>query len=53
MGEAVIVTLAVAVFAGAELSVTVSVAVYVPAELYVWLGFCSVLAADPSPKFQL
>jgi hypothetical protein len=33
MGEAVIVTLDVAVIAGDELSLTVSVAVYVPAEL--------------------
>ena len=49
----VIVTLDVAVFTGAELSVTVSVAVQVHAELYVWLGFWRVLAADPSPKFQL
>jgi hypothetical protein len=53
MGEAVIVTFDVAVFTGAELSVTVRVAVYVAAELYVWLGFWSVLVADPSPKFQL
>jgi len=52
MGEAVMVTLDVAVFTGAELSVTVRVAVYVAAELYVWLGFWSVLAC-PSPKFQL
>lgn len=53
MGEAVMVTLEVAVFTGAELSLTVRVAVKVPAELYVWLGFWTVLVADPSPKFQL
>src|SRR5260370_8140645 len=48
IGEAVMVTLDVAVFTGAELSVTVSVAVHVHAELYVWLGFWSVIA-DPPP----
>jgi hypothetical protein len=53
MGDAVSVTDELAVWAGDELSVTVAVAVYVPAVLYVWLGFCAVLAADPSPKFQL
>src|SRR5215471_7073283 len=52
-GDAVMVTLDVAVFAGEDESVTVSVAVYVLALVYVWLGFCAVLTADPSPKFQL
>ncbi len=52
IGEAVIVTFDVAVFAGEELSVTVSVAVQVHTEVYVWFGFCTVLTAEPSPKFQ-
>ena len=52
-GSAVTATVEVAEFAGDALSVTVKVAVYVPTVEYVWLGFCAVLTAEPSPKFQL